>query len=172
MDKETKNQAIAELTEELSNVPVFYLADTAGLTVANTNKLRRMCFNKKVRMKVIKNTLLKKALQKTNAVYEPMIDTLKGSTSIMFCASSSEPAKLIKEFRKENDKPVLKAAFVQESIYIGHNQLEFLASIKSKNEMIGEVIAILQSPAKNVISALLSGKNKLAGILKTLENKK
>ena len=120
-------------------------------------------------MLVVKNTLLKKAMQKTNAAFEPLVGTLKGSTSIMFSASSSEPAKLIKEFRKGgNEKPVLKAAYVEESIYIGHEQLEALASIKSKNEMIGEVIGILQSPSKNVISALLSGKNKLAGIVKTL----
>lgn len=173
MNKEQKNKAIDSLSQMLRENSNFYLTDVSGLTVAKTTKLRRMCFDKNIKMLMVKNTLLKKALEKTNTIYEPLHDTLKGSTSIMFCTSASEPAKVIKEFRQQkNEKPVLKAAFVEESVYIGHNQLDALAAIKSKNEMIGEIISLLQSPAKNVISALLSGKNKIAGIVKTLEERK
>lgn len=171
MNKETKNQVITELTDELSNVPVFYLADTSGLTVERTNKLRRMCFDKKVRMKVVKNTLLKKAMERTGKNYEGMYETLHGVTSIFYAETGNVPAKLIKEFRKKSDKPVLKAAFVEETVFVGDNQVEVLISLKSKNELIGEIIGLLQSPAKNVVSALQSGKNKLAGIVKTLSER-
>jgi len=172
MNKQEKNQMIDSLSTMLKENPHFYLTDTSGLTVEKTNKLRRLCFDKNIKMVVVKNTLLSKAMEKTSSNYEPLHDTLKGSTSIMFCSVANDPAKLIKDFRKEgNEKPVLKAAYVEESVYIGHNQLDALANIKSKNEMIGEVIALLQSPAKNVISGLLSGKNKIAGIVKTLESR-
>ncbi len=172
MNKQEKNQMIDSLSTMLKETPHFYLTDTSGLTVEKTNKLRRLCFDKNIKMVVVKNTLLSKAMEKTSSNYEPLHDTLKGSTSIMFCSVANDPAKLIKDFRKEgNEKPVLKAAYVEESVYIGHNQLDALANIKSKNEMIGEVIALLQSPAKNVISGLLSGKNKIAGIVKTLESR-
>lgn len=171
MNKETKNQVITELTEELNNVPVFYLADTSGLTVENTNKLRRICFHRKVRMKVIKNTLLKKAMERTGKNYEGMYDTLHGVTSIFYAEGGNVPAKVIKEFRKKSEKPILKAAFVEEAIFIGDDQLESLVNLKSKNELIGEIIGLLQSPAKNVVSALQSGKNKLAGIVKTLSER-
>ena len=172
MNKQEKNQMIDSLSTMLKENPHFYLTDTSVLTVEKTNKLRRLCFDKNIKMVVVKNTLLSKAMEKTSSNYEPLHDTLKGSTSIIFCSVANDPAKLIKEFRKEgNEKPVLKAAYVEESVYIGHNQLDALANIKSKNEMIGEVIALLQSPAKNVISGLLSGKNKIAGIVKTLESR-
>ena len=172
MNKQEKNQMIDSLSTMLKENPHFYLTDTSGLTVEKTNKLRRLCFDKNIKMVVVKNTHLSKAMEKTSSNYEPLHDTLKGSTSIMFCSVANDPAKLIKDFRKEgNEKPVLKAAYVEESVYIGHNQLDALANIKSKNEMIGEVIALLQSPAKNVISGLLSGKNKIAGIVKTLESR-
>ena len=172
MNKQEKNQMIDSLSTMLKENPHFYLTDTSGLTVEKTNKLRRLCFDKNIKMVVVKNTLLSQAMEKTSSNYEPLHDTLKGSTSIMFCSVANDPAKLIKDFRKEgNEKPVLKAAYVEESVYIGHNQLDALANIKSKNEMIGEVIALLQSPAKNVISGLLSGKNKIAGIVKTLESR-
>ena len=172
MNKQEKNQMIDSLSTMLKENPHFYLTDTSGLTVEKTNKLRRLCFDKNIKMVVVKNTLLSKAMEKTSSNYEPLHDTLKGSTSIMFCSVANDPAKLIKDFRKEgNEKPVLKAAYVEESVYIGHNQVDALANIKSKNEMIGEVIALLQSPAKNVISGLLSGKNKIAGIVKTLESR-
>lgn len=171
MNKETKNQVIAELTEELNKVPVFYLADTSGLTVENTNKLRRICFNRKVRMKVIKNTLLKKAMERTGKNYEGMYDTLHGVTSVFYAEAGNVPAKVIKEFRKKSEKPILKAAFIEETVFIGDDQLEPLVNLKSRNELIGEIIGLLQSPAKNVVSALQSGKNKLAGIVKTLSER-
>lgn len=173
MNKQEKNQVIDSLSVMLKENPHFYLTDTSGLTVEKTNKLRRLCFDKNIKMLVVKNTLLQKAMEKTSSNFDSLHDTLIGTTAIMFSVVANDPAKLIKEFRKEgNEKPVLKSAFVEESVYIGHNQLDTLANIKSKNEMIGEVIALLQSPAKNVIGALLSGKSKLAGIIKTLENKK
>jgi large subunit ribosomal protein L10 len=172
MNKQQKNQTIDSLSVMLKENPYFYLTDTSGLTVEKTNKLRRLCYEKNVKMLVVKNTLLKKAMEKTSSKFAPLHNTLTGTTAIMLCSVPNEPAKLIKEFRKENDKPVLKAAFVEESIYIGPHQLDILATIKSKNEMIAEVIALLQSPAKNIIIALQSGKNKLAGIMKTLESKK
>lgn len=172
MNKEQKNQAIASLSQMLKENAHFYLTDASGLTVEKTNKLRRMCFDKNIKMLVVKNTLLRKAMEKTSSNYDQLHDTLKGATAIMFSSVANDPAKLIRDFRKEgNEKPVLKSAFVEESVYVGHNQLEALANIKSKNEMIGEVIALLQSPAKNVVGGLLSGKHKIAGILKTLESK-
>ena len=171
MKKEEKTQIIEDLVQRLSENKNFYLADTSELTSEKTSKLRRMCFNKQINLLVVKNTLLRKALEKSGDNFNPLHDVLKGSTAIMFCESGSEPAKLIKEFRKDSPKPVLKAAFVEESVYIGDNQLDALASIKSKNEVIGDIIGLLQSPAKNVISGLLSGKNKLAGIVKTLSDR-
>lgn len=172
MNKKQKNQMIDSLSTMLKENPHFYLTDTSGLTVEKTNKLRRLCFEKNIKMIVVKNTLLRKAMQKTSANYDQLHDTLKGSTAILFSAVANEPAKVIKDFRKEgNEKPVLKSAFVEESVYIGHNQLEALSAIKSKNEIIGEIVSLLQSPAKNVLSGLLSGKNKIAGLVKTLESK-
>ena len=173
MKKEEKTQLIESLVEKLANNPNFYLTDTSAMTSDKTSKLRRMCFNKKINMLVVKNTLLKKAMERsTDKDYASLIASLKGSTSIMFCESGSEPARLIKEFRKDGNRPILKAAFVEECAYVGDNQLDALVSIKSKTELIGDIIALLQSPAKNVVSALQSGKTKLAGIVKTLSDKK
>ena len=172
MKKEDKSEVIASLVKQLANNSHFYLTDVSSLTAVNTAALRRMCFNKKVKMLVVKNSLLKLAMERSTAKdYQPLLGSLKGSTAIMFSEVGSDPAKLIKEFRQKNDKPLLKAAFVEECVYIGDNQLDVLASIKSKNEMIGEIIGLLQSPAKNVISALKSGGGKLAGIVKTLSEK-
>lgn len=172
MKKEEKNQVIAELKSELANNPNFYLTDTAALTAEKTGQLRRMCFDRKIRMVVVKNTLLEKAMEASEGKdYSPLFPALKGNTAVMFCQSGSEPAKLIKEFRKGGDKPLLKAAFVEETVYLGDNQLEFLSAIKSKNELIGDIIGMLQSPAKNVISALQSSKHKLAGVVKTLSER-
>jgi len=171
MKKEEKNQLINELTEQLTNNPNFYLADTSGLTVEKVNVLRRKCFDSKIKMVVVKNTLLEKALEKTNKDYQGISSTLKGATSVMFCESGSAPAKLIKEFRRTSDRPILKAAFVEDCLYVGDNQIEALANIKSKNELIGDIIGLLQSPAKNVVSALKSSGGKLAGIIKTLSEK-
>lgn len=173
MNKEQKNQAIDSLSAMLKESPHFYLTDTSGLTVEKTNNLRRLCFSKDIKLLVVKNSLLRKAMEKISSNYNSLHDTLKGTTAIMFTTVGNEPAKLIKDFRKDgNEKPLLKAAYVEESVYIGHNQLDVLANIKSKNEMIAEVIALLQSPAKNVLGALQSGKNKIGGIIKTLENRK
>lgn len=172
MKKEEKDKVIASLTETLANNNNFYLTDTSGLTAEKTSSLRRECFNKGIKVLVVKNTLLKKAMEKSTAKnYSDLFPALKGSTAVMFCEAGNAPAKVIKEFRKTGDKPVLKAAFVEESVYLGDNQLDFLVAIKSKNELIGDIIGLLQSPAKNVISGLQSGKNKLAGIVKTLSER-
>jgi large subunit ribosomal protein L10 len=172
MKREKKDQVIAELTELLKANKVVYIADTSNLTAEATSNLRRQCFKQKVKMKVVKNTLLQKAMERIDGVdYSPLFTALHGTTALMTAEAGNVPAKLIKEFRKSNDKPLLKGAFVEESIYLGDNQLEILCNIKSKNELIGDVIALLQSPAKNVISALQSGKHTLAGLVKTLEEK-
>jgi len=172
MNKENKTQIITDLAEKLASNKNFYLADTSELPSDKTSSLRRQCFDKKIKLIVVKNTLLQKAMERTNdEEFKALYPALKGSTSIMFCESSSEPAKLIKEFRKTNKKPVLKGAFVEQSIYIGDDQLDGLAAIKSKNEVIGDIIGLLQSPAKNVISALQSGGGKIAGLVKTLSER-
>lgn len=152
---------IDSLSTMLKENTHFYLTDTSGLTVEKTSKLRRMCFEKDVKMLVVKNTLLSKAMEKTgNAIYEPFHDTLKGTTAIMFSAVANAPAKIMKEFRiGGGDKPTLKSAWVEESVYIGHNQLDTLANIKSKNEMIGEIIGLLQSPMRTIIGGLLNKKS-------------
>ena len=156
MTKQEKTQVIEDLVLQLAKARNFYLTDTASMTAEKTSKLRRECFNKKITMKVVKNSLLKKAIEKTtDRDFKEMLSTVVGNTAVMFSESGSEPGKVIKMFRKTGDKPVLKSAFVADTIYIGDNQLEFLAAIKSKNELIGEIIGLLQSPARNVISALL-----------------
>ncbi|MGQ0828868.1 MAG: 50S ribosomal protein L10 [Bacteroidota bacterium] len=173
MKKEDKSLVIDSLVEQLANNSHFYLTDVASLTAEKTSQLRRLCFNKNIKMLVVKNSLLKKAMERsTSKDYQPLLGSLKGSTAIMFSEVGNEPAKLIKEFRKKNDKPVLKAAFVEESAYIGDGQLDVLASMKSKNEVIGDIIFLLQSPAKNVISGLKASGGKLAGIVKTLSDRK
>jgi large subunit ribosomal protein L10 len=171
MKKEDKDRVINELVDKLNNTKNFYLTDTSTLTVEKTNALRRSCFKKNIELKVVKNTLLQKALEKLETDYSPLFVALKGTTAVMFTESVNDPAKLIKEFRKASDKPALKAAYVEESFYLGDNQLEALISIKTKNEVIGEIIGLLQSPARNVISALQSGGGKLAGIVKTLSER-
>ena len=171
MKKEDKNIMIAELTEDLNNNKNFYLTDISGMTAEVTSKIRRECFGRGIGLRVVKNTLLEKAMEKTGRNYTELFGSLKGSTSIMFCEQGNVPAKLIQGFRKTNEKPILKAAFVEECCYIGDSQLMNLSNIKSKNELLGDMIGLLQSPAKNVVSALLSGKNKLAGIVKTLSER-
>lgn len=171
MTREERNQAIDNLTTRLNDANIFYLADIAGLDAEGSSKLRRTCFNSDVKLEVVKNTLLKKALEKANGEYDELYDTLVGNTSIMFAVAGNAPAKIIKDFRKKSDKPILKGAFIEEAIYIGDENLEFLTSIKSKEELIGDIIALLQSPAKNVVSALQSSKGTLAGIVKTLSER-
>jgi large subunit ribosomal protein L10 len=171
MRREEKNAIIDSLTERLKEYSHFYLTDTAALNAAVTSDLRRMCFKNNIRLVVVKNTLLKRAFEQSGLNFEELYPVLKGTTSIMFANTGNSPAKLIKEFRKTHDKPVLKGAYVQESIYLGDNMLEALVSIKTKQELIGDVILLLQSPAKNVMSALQSGGNKIHGVLETLSKK-
>jgi large subunit ribosomal protein L10 len=171
MRKEDKDKIIESLVEKIDTYKNFYLADISGLNAEDTSALRRKCFEKQIKVEVVKNTLLKKALERCNGDYAELYSTLEFPTSVMFSESANVPAKLIKEFRKDHAKPVLKAAYVQECAYIGEHQLESLVSIKSKNELIGDVIGLLQSPAKNVVSGLTSGGGKLAGIVKTLSER-
>jgi len=175
MTREQKNQAITELTDLIKANKVMYLADTSSLDAEATHKLRKECFNKKIQMKVVKNTLLQKAMERVEEVdYSPIYAALKGNTALMFSDTGNLPARLIKDFRKGQkgvERPILKGAYVEESIYVGDNMLDTLCNIKSKNELLGDVIALLQSPAKNVISALQSGKHTIAGMVKTLQEK-
>ena len=171
--REEKNRIIGELAEKLNNCSNFYITDTAEINAENTSKLRRICFEKNIELEVVKNTLLEKAMEKTGKDFENLATVLSGYTSIMYCDIANEPARLIKEFRKSNSKskPVFKGAYVQECVYVGENQLEALCNVKSKNELIGEVIGLLQSPIQNVVSALNSGGQKIAGIVKTLSER-
>jgi large subunit ribosomal protein L10 len=172
MTKAEKNQQIAELAETLSNNAVIYLTDIEALDAETTSKLRRLCFNRQVELRVVKNKLLQKAMEQvSDKNFGEMPSVLKGNTSLMLSEVGNLPAKLIKDFRKNADKPVLKAAYVEEAVFIGEENLDALANLKSKDELIADVIALLQSPAKNVISQLSSGKDKLAGIVKALSEK-
>jgi len=149
----------------------LYLTDIAGLNAAQTSALRRACFKAGIKLSVVKNTLLAKAMEASGTDYGVLKDILKGNTSLMFSESGNAPAKVIKEFRKKSDKPMLKGAFVEEAIFVGDDQLDILTALKSKEELIGEIITLLQSPTKNVVSALQSGGGKLSGILKTLSER-
>jgi len=171
MRREDKNTIINNLEEQIGKYNHFYLADTSELNAADTSMLRRKCFEKNVELVVVKNTLLKKALDRFDGTFDEMYKILENSTSIMFCDNGNIPAKLIKEFRKDHEKPVLKGAYVEETIYLGDDQLDILSSLKSKTELIGDVLLMLQSPMRNLMSALQSGGNNLAGALKTLAEK-
>ena len=166
MKKEVKDTIIAELGQKLKEYPHFYLVDLAGLNAEATSNLRRKCFKSEIKMIVVKNTLLREAFQASDVDFEPMYGALKGTTAVMFSHVANVPAKLLKEYTKEG-VPALKAAYAEETIFQA-NQLEELASLKSKNEVIADIVALLQSPAKNVISALQSGANTIHGVLKTL----
>ena len=171
MRREEKNTIIDSLAEKLKEYSHFYLTDTAQLNAADTSALRRKCFENNIRLIVVKNTLLKRALEMSEGNFEELDPVLKGTTSIMFSNTGNSPAKLIKEFRRQHDKPVLKGAYVQESVFIGDQMLDALVAVKTREELIGDIILLLQSPAKNVISALQSGGNKLHGVLETLSKK-
>lgn len=171
MTKEEKNIAIDNLTEVLKGANTVYLADMAGLDAEATSNLRRLAFKKSVKVNVVKNTLLRQAMERSERNFDELYDVLKGNTSIMISEVGNAPAKLIKEFRKKGEMPKLKGAFIDSAVYIGDDQVDTLAALKSKEELIGDVIALLQSPAKNVISALESGKNTLGGLIKTLEER-
>lgn len=173
MTREEKNQIIEVLSHRLNDAPGFYFTDIGDLNSEKTGELRSMCFKSQIQLLVVKNTLLQKAMDKSEKDLSEFSQILKGPTSIMFTESGKAPAKLIKEFRKKmkSEKPLFKGAYVEESIYIGENQLDLLENIKTKPELIGEIIGLLQSPAKNVISALQSSGQTLVGVLKTLSER-
>lgn len=174
MTREEKAQLIAGLTEKFRQTDHFYITDTSGLSVAQINKFREMCFKKNVEYTVVKNTLIKKALENLDTDYSQMDSVLKGFSGIMFVNETANvPARVIKDFKKEdkNQRPKFKAASIDSDIFIGEEQLDALSNLKSKQELIGDIIMLLQSPAKNVISALQSGEQKLAGIVKTLSER-
>jgi large subunit ribosomal protein L10 len=172
MTREEKAKYIEDLAQEINSASFFYLADTAELTVDVVNNLRRRCFQSNIKMRVVKNTLLEKAMDRVEGKdFDALKSTLSGATSIMFSEVGNAPARLIQEFRKKNDKPILKGAYIDEAIFVGDNQLDTLVSLKSREELIGDIIGLLQSPAKNVVSGLTGAGSKIAGILKTLEER-
>ncbi len=171
MTREEKSEVIKDLTAQLTENQTIYLADISGLDAGSTSDLRRACFKAGVKLAVVKNTLLKKAMDSTEKDFGELPEVLKGNTSLMISETSNAPAKVIKAFRKNSEKPILKGAFIEEAIYIGDDQLNTLTEIKSKEELIGDIIGLLQSPAKNVISALKSSGGTIAGIVKTLSEK-
>ena len=171
MKKEDKALVIDSLIEKINSNPHFYLTDISDLNAEDTSNLRRKCFESNIQMEVAKNTLVKIAMEKAEGEYDGLYEVLKGNTSIMFTETGNAPAKLIKEFRKSNDKPILKGAYVEQGIYIGDDQIDILSSIKSKEEVIGEIVGLLQSPIKNVLGALQSAPNKIGGLVKTLQER-
>jgi large subunit ribosomal protein L10 len=171
MNKEEKHDLVLALTEQMNEFGNFYITDTSDLTVAKINDIRRKCFESDITMKVAKNSLIKKAMEAAGGDYTPIFDVLKGSSSILFSKSATAPAKLIKQLRKAGPKPVLKAAYIDSAIFIGDNQIDTLIKLKSKEQLIGEIIGLLQSPAKNVVSALQSGGTIIAGVVKTLQER-
>lgn len=173
MTRTEKATAVEELKQKFEEYSFFYLTDSSTLTVEQINKLRRECFNKEIEMKVVKNTLVAKAFDGApeDKNYGKLLDSLKGPTSIMFSKAANLPGKVIEEFRKTSDYPILKAAYIDADIFVGDDNVKALASLKSKEDLIGDVIMLLQSPMKNLLGSLQSGQNTLTGILKTLENK-
>ena len=171
MRKEDKQVLIDSILNELKACPNFYLTDVSDLNAEKTSQLRRQCFNSGVKMIVVKNALLHKAMQQMEKDYEGLYDVLKGSTALMLCETGNAPAKLIKNFRKTSDRPILKGAYIEECCYIGDDMIDALCNVKSKNDLIADVIALLQSPMKNIISGLQSGGHKLSGILETLSER-
>ncbi|MDR2123293.1 MAG: 50S ribosomal protein L10 [Flavobacteriaceae bacterium] len=172
MTKQEKTQVIEELQEVLKGTNVLYIADTDGLNAQQTSDLRRACFKGEISMKVVKNTLLKKAMQNVeDKDFSGLFESLKGNSTIFIAEKGNAPAKLIQTFRKKSEKPLLKAAWVDSAVFLGDTQLETLANLKSKEELVGEIIGLLQSPIKNVVSALKSGGNTIAGLVKTLSEK-
>ena len=171
MKIEQKSQIVDELVKDLAEHSIVYVADISGFSVELVNQLRRLCFRRDIKLKVVKNTLLKRAMDQAKSDYSELYPALVGPTSIMLSNTGNLPARLIKEFRAKNQKPLLKAAYIEETSYFGDNQLENLCNVKSREELIGDLVGLLQSPAKNVVSALQSGGGKLAGIVKTLSER-
>ncbi|MGC6421294.1 MAG: 50S ribosomal protein L10 [Flavobacteriaceae bacterium] len=171
MTKQEKAQVIEDLTTTLSEAKNLYLADIAGLNASETSALRRACFKADIKLAVVKNTLLSKAMEASEKEFGELQDVLKGNTSMMISEAGNAPAKVIKDFRRKSEKPILKGAFIEEAIYIGDDMIDALVSIKSREELIGDIIMLLQSPTKNVVSALQSGGSNLSGILTTLSER-
>ena len=171
MTREEKTNIINSIKSELDSNPNIYLTDCSGLNADSTSKLRRACFKSNIKMSVVKNTLLEKAMDEVEKDFGDLKSVLKGNTALMYSDVGNAPAKVIKNFRKKSEKPILKGAFIEESIYLGDDMLDSLVAIKSKEELIGEVVTLLQSPAKNLISALKSSGAKISGVLKTLSEK-
>lgn len=173
MNRTDKTAAIADLKNTFENTTSFYLADSSSMTVEQINAFRRLCFQKGVQVKVVKNTLAKKALESLNAdsVYDDVFQALSGPTTLMFAESASLPAKVIKEFRESKDKPVLKAAFIDRDVFLGDDQLDALRSLKSKEDLVGDIIFLLQSPIQQVLGSLQSGGHTISGLLKSLEER-
>lgn len=172
MTKEQKAKMIDDLTALLEESNIVYLTDIAGLNASNTTELRRTCYKNDISLRVVKNTLLKKAMERVEAKeFDGLYDSLKGNTAIMISNTGNAPAKVIETFRKKSDKPILKGAWIDQAVFVGDDQLKALSSLKSKEELIGEIIGLLQSPLKTVVSQLQSGGQKIAGIVKTLSEK-
>lgn len=171
MRKEEKQEIVQALVEQIKSSGNFYITDTADLTVEKVNNIRRKCFENGIGMRVVKNTLIKKALLELGIESEELFGVLKGASTMMFSEVGNAPAKLIEKIRKEESKPLLKAAYIEETAFVGDDQLKSLVNLKSKNELIADVIALLESPAKNVISALQSGGSTISGLVKALEER-
>jgi large subunit ribosomal protein L10 len=171
MTREEKDQLIDSLAETLKSSNTVYIADISNLNSENSTRLRSLCFKRNITLQVVKNTLLKKAMERSEKNFEGLFPILNGPTSVMISESGNVPAKLIKEFRKTSDRPILKGAYIEEMVFIGDDQLDFLIVLRTKNEMIADIVALLQSPVRNVMSGLQSGGHKISGILKTLSEK-
>ena len=171
MTREEKANIIQSIKTDLDASSSIYITDCSGLDAITTSKLRRACFKSNIRLSIVKNTLLTRAMDEGDKDFGELKSVLKGNTALMYSEVGNAPAKVIKDFRKKSEKPILKGAFVEESVYVGDDQLNSLVDIKSKDELLGEIVGLLQSPAKNVISALTSGKNTIAGLVKTLSEK-
>ena len=171
MKREDKAIVVDHIKNQLNDADFFYIADTSALTVKQVNALRAICFENGVSLQVSKNTLVRKAMEGAENDYDELYDILKGPTSLMFSENINAPAKIIKQFRKDHDKPILKAAYIDSALYIGDDNVEVLASLKSKEELIGEIIGLLESPIQSVLGALNSGENTIMGVLDTLENR-
>lgn len=173
MTREEKTAVIEELKEKFDQSSFFYITDSSEMTVEQVNKLRAMLFEKGIEMRVVKNTLARKALEVAaeERGYAPLFDSLKGPTAVMFTEVANAPARVIKEFRKEDEKPFIKAAYIDSAVYLGDDQIDILSKLKSKEELLGELIGLLQSPIRNVMGALNSGSNILTGLLKALEER-
>ncbi|MDR1345572.1 MAG: 50S ribosomal protein L10 [Bacteroidales bacterium] len=171
MKVEQKSKIVDEIVKELADYAHVYVTDMSGFTVETVNQLRRLCFRRDIKLRVVKNTILKRAMDQASIDYSELYPALVGPTSIMLSNNGNSPARLVKEFRSKNKKPLIKAAFIEEATYFGDDQLELLCNLKSREELIGDIVGLLQSPARNVISALQSGGGKLAGIVKTLSER-